>query len=70
MGEENRFWRLVVICFTIFFCSLTGSISSCTAYQSHLISKAVKDGADPMQASCSIGTQNESICVGALLRKQ
>ena len=70
MDEENRFWRLVVICFTVAFCFLVSTIGSCVGYQAHLVSKAVQKGVDPIQASCSIGNTTGQVCTESLLRKQ
>ena len=69
MDNEARFWRLVVLCIAISFCTLVVTVGSCTAYQSALTARAIQKGADPMQASCSIGSQDRSLCVTALLRK-
>ena len=70
MDEKDRFRRLVVVCFTVAFCFLVGTIGSCTGYQAHLVAKAVQKGVDPIQASCSIGNTTGQVCTESLLRKQ
>ncbi len=54
--KDNAFWygiwKLVAIC----FCVLVGSLSGCVINSQYTVARAIKDGADPIKASCAISS--------------
>ena len=54
--DENQFWLSVWKLVAISFCVLTATIGGCTAQSNYLVARAVKDGADPIKASCAISS--------------
>lgn len=62
--EDNNLWALVWKCCAAVVCVGIVSLSSCVAYESHLVAKSVEAGVNPIAARCGMGmieSMNKSI---------
>lgn len=67
--DENQFWIKIWSIIAICFCVLTLSISGCNINKHEKISEAVKQGSDPIAASCMFQRSNEdAVCIAYLMK--
>lgn len=56
--DEYTFWIRVVLIICATICIFTGAIVSCVSYEKKLVADMTKNGANPIEASCALGSQS------------
>jgi len=72
MNDDQNFWYSIWKLVSITVCVLIVSISGCTANDRRVVAEMVKNGADPVIASCSLGVvggYNAALCAQAIASK-
>jgi hypothetical protein len=72
MNDDQKFWYSIWRLFAVLICVLAVSAAGCTMHSKNKLSEMVKNGVDPIIASCAMGgagSLTSNLCVQIIASK-